>query len=163
MSNQPPNTGNNQSRNRRNQNGPQQNQQNQQAAPPDISTALNIIDNTALNNQSFYTGRVNINTAGVIVLTALLEGNRELAENIVLYRDGLAGGFTGMTDLQQIEGMTLDSLKKLVDLVSVRSSVYEIDCTAQSHATGLEFHIKTIINREQDEGRILYWREGSSH
>ena len=143
--------------------GNRDNQQNQPATPPDIGTALNIIDNAALNNEQFYTGRVNINTAGVIVLTALLEGNRELAETIVAYRDGLAGGFTGMADLQDIEGMSLDAIKKLVDLTSVRSSVYEIDCAASSNATGLTFHTKVIINREEDEGKILYWREGNSH
>jgi DNA uptake protein ComE-like DNA-binding protein len=138
-------------------------QQEVQSTPPDMSTALNIIDNAALNNRKFYSGRVNINTVGVIVLTAVLEGNRELAETIVAYRDGMAGGFTSMSDLQEIEGMTQDALKKLVDLVSVRSSVYEIDCVAHSNATNLEFHVKAIVNREQSEGRILFWREGNSH
>ena len=139
------------------------NQQNQQGQPPDVGTALSIIDNAALNNRQSYTGRVNINTAGVIVLTALLEGDRELAENLVAYRDGLAGGFTGMADLEQVQGISIEGLRKLVDLTSVRSSVYEIDCTATSNATGLQFHTKAIVNRQQDEGRILYWREGSSH
>ena len=128
-----------------------------------MNTALNIIDNAALNNRKFYSGRVNINTTGVAVLTSVLEGNRELAESIIAYRDGMAGGFTSMTDLQAIEGITQDALKKLVDLVSIRSSVYEIDCVAYSDATNLEFHVKAIVNREQSEGRILFWREGSSH
>ena len=128
-----------------------------------MNTALNIIDNVALNTNRFYSGRVNINTAGVVVLTSLLGGNRELAESIIAYRDGMVGGFTSMADLQAIEGMTQNSLKKLVDLVSIRSSVYEIDCVAYSDATNLEFHVKAIVNREQSEGRILFWREGSSH
>jgi type II secretory pathway component PulK len=124
---------------------------------------LNIIDNAALNNRKFYSGRVNINTVGVIVLTAVLEGNRELAESIIDYRDGMAGGFTSLSDLQDIEGITHDVFKTLVDHVSVRSSVYEIDCVAHSNATNLEFHVKAIVNREQSEGRILFWREGNSH
>ena len=139
------------------------NQQDQPATPPDLNTALGIIDNAALNNRKFYSGRVNINTAGVVVLTAVLEGNRQLAESITTYRDGMAGGFTSMADLQDIEGMTQEMLKKLVDLVSVRSSVYEIDCIAYSNATNLEFHVKAIVNREQSEGRIIYWREGSNY
>jgi type II secretory pathway component PulK len=150
--------------NSKQQPNPQDNRQNQEqpATPPDVNTALKIIDNAALNNNKFYAGRININTVGIVVLTAVLEGHRELAESIVAYRDGLAGGFTGMTDLQDIEGMTQEMLKKLVDLVTVRSSVYEIDCTAFSNATNLKFHVKAIVNREQSEGRIIYWREGSS-
>ncbi|MHC4291194.1 MAG: hypothetical protein ACYSTR_03170 [Planctomycetota bacterium] len=138
-------------------------QQDTQATPPNLNTALNIIDNAALNNNQFYSGRININTVGVIVLTAALEGNRELAESIIAYRDGMAGGFTRMTDLQEIESMTKDILKKLVDLVSVRSSVYEIDCQAFSNATNLKFRVKAIVNREESEGRIIYWREGNSY
>ena len=138
-------------------------QQDIQSTPPDLNTALSIIDNAALNKKKFYSGRVNINTAGVVVLTAILEGNRELAESIIAYRDGMAGGFTRMTDLQDIEGITKDVFKTLVDLVSVRSSVYEIDCVAYSDATNLELHVTAIVNREQSEGRIIYWREGSSH
>ena len=136
-------------------------QQEAQAIAPDLNTALTIIDNAALNNKKFYSGRININTAGIVVLTSVLGGHRELAESIIAYRDGMAGGFTSMTDLQAIEGMTQDAIKKLVDLVSIRSSVYEIDCVAYSDATNLEFHVKAIVNREQSEGRILYWREGS--
>ena len=139
------------------------NQQDQPAMPPDLNTALSIIDNAALNNRKFYSGRVNINTAGVVVLTAVLEGNRQLAESITTYRDGMAGGFTSMADLQDIEGMTQEMLKKLVDIVSVRSSVYEIDCVAYSNTTNLKFHVKAIVNREQSEGRIIYWREGSNY
>ena len=138
-------------------------QQEVQSTPPDMKSALNVIDNAALNNKKFYSGRVNINTAGVVVLTAVLEGNRELAESVIAYRDGMVGGFTSMADLQGIEGMTQDSLKKLVDFLSIRSSIYEIDCVAYSNATNLEFHVKAIVNREQSEGRIIYWREGSSH
>ena len=139
------------------------NRQEQSATPPDLNTALKIIDGASLNNRKFYAGRVNINTVGVAVLTAVLEGNRELAESIISYRDGMAGGFTGMADLQGVEGITTDVLKTLVDLVSVRSSIYEIDCTAYSNATNLKFQVKAIVNREQSEGRIIYWREGSSH
>lgn len=134
-----------------------------EATAPDMKTALDIIDNTALNNRTFYAGRVNINTAGLVVLTAVLEGNRELAQSIIAYRDGMAGGFTSMSDLLEIEGITQESLKKLVDYVSIRSSVYEIHCTAFSEATSLEYHVEAIVNREQSEGRILLWREGSSY
>ena len=158
-SNRNSNQSSNQSSNSRGNN----NRQEQSSTPPDLTTALKIIDGVSLNNNKFYSGRVNINTVGIAVLTAVLEGNRELAESIIAYRDGMAGGFTGMADLQGIEGITTDVLKKLVDLVSVRSSVYEIDCTAYSNATNLKFHVKAIVNREQSEGRIIYWREGSSH
>ena len=145
----------------RNSNAGGPNQQ-QEATTPDLKTGLAIIDGVSLNDRKFYSGRVNLNTAGVVVLTAVLSGNRELAESIVAYRDGLAGGFTGLSDIQGVEGITLDLIKKLADYTCIRSSVYEIDCIAYSNATDLKFHSKAIVNREQSEGRILYWREGSN-
>lgn len=139
------------------------NTQQSQAVQPDTATALSIIDNASLGSRaSTAVGRVNINTAGVIVLTAVLEGNRELAQSIVVYRDGLAGGFTSMADLEGIEGITQDALSKLADSTTIRSSIYEIDCVATSRATNLEYHVKAIVNRDESEGRIIYWREGSN-
>jgi type II secretory pathway component PulK len=116
-------------------------------------------DQIALDGQPLVQGRININTAPVIVLEALLEGNRELAENIIAYREGLDSGFETLEQIGQVEGMTEAILKGIIDQLTVRSSVFQIRSTAVSDATGQSYALEVILNRDEQNGRILYWRE----
>lgn len=120
---------------------------------------LSKADQISLDGQAFTQGRVNVNTAGVIVLEALLEGNRELAENIIAYREGLDSGFETLEELSQVEGMTETILKGIIDQVTVRSSIFLVRSKAVSGATGQSYAVEVILNRDEQNGRILYWRE----
>lgn len=141
-----------------------QNQQQEQPAaePLDSTTVLGMADKITLTNRQYITGKVNINTADVIVLTAMFEGNRELAQNLIAARQGLGGVFLSLTDLQQVEGMTQDNLTTFLDRMTIRSSIFEINATAVSKATGLRYRIEAIVNREASQGQMTYWREGIS-
>lgn len=144
---------------------PQQTRQPQQqerppAEPLDMAAVLNLADRISLTNRRIIRGKVNVNTAGVVVLTALFEGNRELAQNVIAAREGLGGMFLSFTDLQQVEGMTQDRLRSFLDRMTLRSSVFEIHVTAASGATGLRYQVEAIVDRAASQGQILYWREG---
>ena len=113
-----------------------------------------------MTNRQFIRGKVNINTAGLEVLTAVFEGNRELAQNIIAARQGQGGVFMSLSELEKIDGMSQDILKKQLDILTVRSSVFQIQATATSEATGLEYRVEAIVNRDAAQGQIYYWREG---
>lgn len=131
--------------------------------PLQWETLMEIIDKSTLNSNNYLSGRVNVNTADVVVLTALLGGNRQLAENIVAWRQGSIGGFSSVGDLEQVEGMTRAMLTDLLDFITVRSSVYEIRSTAASAATNLTYTIEALVNRDLNGGQVLYWHEGVQH
>lgn len=133
-------------------------QQNTGTAPS-WQSVLSKADQIGFSSQTVTAGKVNINTAGLIVLTALLQGQRDLAENIITYREGRAAGFETLQDLAGVEGMTETILKQIIDLVDVRSSVFSIQSTAVSDATGQKYTLEVILNRDEQNGRILYWRE----
>ena len=140
------------------------NQQPEQPAaePLDAATVLGMADKITLTGRRYITGKVNVNTADVIVLTALFEGNRELAQNLIAARQGLGGVFLSLADLQQVEGMTQDTLGTFLDRMTIRSSIFEVNVTATSQATGLRYRVEAIVNREAAQGQITYWREGIS-
>ena len=80
----------------------------------------------------------------------------------MLFRSGLGGVFLSLTDLQQVEGMTQDNLTTFLDRMTIRSSIFEINATAVSKATGLRYRVEAIVNREVSQGQMTYWREGIS-
>ena len=119
---------------------------------------LQKADQIALDGQPFTQGHVNINTAGEIVLDALF-GSREMAENIIAYREGLDSGIQSLDELNQVQGMNDSILQGVIDQLALRSSVFQIRSTAVSDATGQSYTVETILNRDDQNGRILYWRE----
>ena len=139
---------------------PGQQQEPPPAEPLDAATVLGIADKITLTNRRTVTGKLNVNTAGLVVLTALFEGNRELAENVIAAREGLGGVFLSLEDLQQVEGMTQDMMSRYLDQITIRSSIFEIHATAVSQATEQRYKIEAIVNREASQGQITYWREG---
>lgn len=131
----------------------------QTGTPPSWQSVLSKADQIAFSSETVLPGKVNVNTAPLMVLDALLEGQRQLAENILAYREGRSVGFATLEDLSQVEGMTETVLKQIIDQVDVRSSVFSISSKAVSDATGQTYTLEAILNRDEQNGRFLYWRE----
>ncbi len=130
------------------------------ATPPDWNTVLAHCDKLTVTGRSSIRGQLNINTAGLMVLTAFFEGDRELAENIIAAREGRGGAFNNLAELAQTTGMSEAKLKKFIDRLTVRSSVFEVTVTAVSEATGLRYRVEAVVNRDLADGQIYYWHEG---
>ncbi len=131
----------------------------QAGTPPSWQSVLSKADQIAFSSETVLPGKVNVNTAPLMVLYALLEGQRQLAENILAHREGRSVGFATLEDLSQVEGMTETILKQIIDQVDVRSSVFSISSKAVSDATGQTYTLEAILNRDEQNGRFLYWRE----
>ncbi len=135
-------------------------QQQVEPVPLDAATVLGMADKITLTNRRSVAGKININTAGLVVLTALFDGNRELAEKVYSTREGLGGAFIDLSDILMVDGMTQDVLRTYLDRIAIRSSIFEIRATAVSTVTGLTYRVEAIVNREASQGQVLYWREG---
>ncbi len=127
----------------------------------DRDTFYEIVDKITTTNRGKIRGSVNINTAGVDVLTALLEGKMEVAQDIITYRQGLDDGISSLAELQNVESITEDIAKKLVAYVTTRSSVYSVYITAEAETTGGRYSVEAVVDRSKSPAEILYWREGT--
>jgi len=138
-------------------------QQSQQGQPLDGETFLKVLDKITLSNQKFLAGTMNINTADVEVLEALLEGDETLALGIVKARQQRGGVYSSLGELMEVEGMSKERLAKLADVLSVRSSVFSIRSEGISKVSGLRTYIEAVLRRQSGQTQILYWLEGVGH
>ncbi len=129
--------------------------------PLDIETYQRIVDDITVVDEEIIPGRLNINTAKRQVWVALLEGDEELAEAIVNYRDMNTQGMMSIGELLNVRGMTIEKYQKIADRVSPRSFVFRICCRATSKSTGAEYKLECVVERASEESTILYWYEGS--
>lgn len=130
------------------------------AAPLDLKTVLSIADKITVVDKPKLVGRVNINTASVEVLTALLDDREDIAEDIILYRAGQLDGITSLGDLSSISSLNKTSIKKIIDLVTVRSSIFTIYSYANADQTGARSTLEAVVDRNISPVKILYMRTG---
>lgn len=104
---------------------------------------------------------MNINTASLSVLTALLEGRQEVAEDIIAHRESLMDGIVSIADLKDISSIDLDLAKKFIDYVTTRSSVYTIQVKAMATTTGATYETLAVVDRARTPAQVLYYREGA--
>lgn len=130
------------------------------AAPLDLETVLSIADRITVMDESELIGRVNINTASVEVLTALLEGRDDVAENIVLYRTGQLDGITSLSDLSGIASLDESLIKQMLDFITVRSAIFTIYSYANADQTGARSILEAVVDRNTSPVQILYMRTG---
>ena len=116
-----------------------------------------------MTSQPRIRGRVNINTAHLHVLTALLEGEEQVAQDIIAYRDGLSDGMVSVTELAEVESIDLETAKDFIDFVTTRSSVYRIGVTATGQTTQREYKIEAVVDRSMSPTEILYYRQGANN
>jgi type II secretory pathway component PulK len=131
-----------------------------QTQPLDWATFSRIFDQITISENTSITGQININTVGIEVLRAFLEGNDDLANKIISYRNSQGGEITNVCNLINIDGMTQQTLAKYLDQFSVRSSVYLIRATAQSKSCGVHYFIEMVVDRDREGREVLYKLEG---
>lgn len=141
----------------------QADQEGDEAKPLDLETFKEIADGITVSDEDILVGRVNINTAPRVVLTALLEGNEQLADEIVAYRDMREQPMTSIADLLDLKTVTIETFKKIAGLVTVRSDVFSLRAQATDNATGLAYTATAIVDRTGTGSDIVYWYEGIGH
>lgn len=119
------------------------------------------------NNPHDYTydGRININTAGIPVLAALLPAGLEfLAPEMTAFRKETSGGeylydLTSPTWYRQVPGM--EDVEIDSSLVAVKSDLFRIRCRARENQSSMAARV--VVRREQKKSgewkcRVLHWQ-----
>jgi DNA uptake protein ComE-like DNA-binding protein len=148
---------------------PQGNQNSDQAQPLDLQTFSQIADKITTDGSDKLPGKININTAPKVVLTALLGGGdsaERTAEEIITYRNSLLYGIESIGELLEVPSMRINTFKNIVDLITTRSDVYTIRCTATADRNGkqgAQLETEAVVDRGESPCKILYWYQGASN
>ena len=107
-------------------------------------------------------GKMNINTVPAKLLRFILreqfEEDEAIADNILSLRQS-PEGILSISELQDIPGMSDETFQNLVSMFGVSSTVFSINCTGRSTASGLEVEMNVIVDRSTVPIRILEYRE----
>ncbi len=132
-----------------------------QSQPLDVQTWYDIVDKITVTDETVVPGRVNINTAGRDVLTALLGGEEQVALDIIAYRQALGQGMTTLGELKNVESMTQDIARRAMASLTTRSNVYNVKTTATADATRIIRTVEAVVDRGKSPAEILYLRAGA--
>ncbi|MCP5461588.1 MAG: helix-hairpin-helix domain-containing protein [bacterium] len=105
----------------------------QDNADPSTPVTENSLDRLVLQPSGFIPfihGKINLNTADVYTLAAIPGVDSALASNIVNYSYG--GAFTDLRELMSVSGMTFSQFCKMFNLVTVRSSGFQVIVRGQA-------------------------------
>ena len=99
---------------------------------------------------------ININTAGLSVLSCLPGIDRQLAQAIVSYRQS-NGFFPNIAWLLKVPGMNRQIFKQVVPLLTARSETYRILSEGRVTSSGARQRIQVIVRVGlQDIGTLSY-------
>ena len=126
---------------------------------PDAIVFRQIADMITVTDAEIIPGRININTAGEIILQTLPGITDELAQRIVSHRSTLADGFTSVAELLTVPDMTVVRFKLFAGLITVRSNVFTIHSWGSADRTGLRHTVEAVVDRTDDGPYIIYWKE----
>ena len=135
----------------------------------DVQTFSKIADKITVVDSDKIPGKVNINTASKIVLTALMGGGdsaEQTAENIIAYRETLLYGMESIGELMDVPSMSVNTFQKIADLVTTRSDVYSIRCVATADRNGkkgAKLETEAVVDRVESPCKILYWYQGATN
>ncbi len=135
----------------------------------DLQTFASIADKITVDNSNKMPGKVNVNTASEIVLTALMGGGdsaEQVAENIIAYRETLLYGFESIGELLDVPSMTLNTFKNIAGSITTRSDVYSIRCVATADRNGpygAKLETEAVVDRVTSPCKILYWYQGATN
>ncbi|PWU08649.1 MAG: hypothetical protein C5B50_29180, partial [Verrucomicrobia bacterium] len=124
-----------------------------------------VATNFTTVNGPFFEGRVNVNTANLMVLTCLLGGDAGAAQQLISYRQSNPNGLTSIawvaTALGQSYSTALQSLEG-GDYVTTRSYQFSADIAAVGpHGRGYR-RVKFILDTSSGTPQILY-RQDLTH
>ena len=135
----------------------------------DLQTFSSIADKITVDSSEKLPGKVNINTASEIVLTALMGGGdsaEQTAENIIAYRETLLYGMESISELLDVPSMTVNTFKSIAGLITTRSDVYSIRCVAtadRNGPNGAKLETEAVVDRVSSPCKILYWYQGATN
>lgn len=95
---------------------------------------------------SYVPGRLNINTCEATTLEYLPMIEPELADAIIAARSSKTNGFENLAELLEVDGMSRQTLAGIVELLCVRSNVYELTSKGVDEKTGLEVEIVAVMD-----------------
>lgn len=119
---------------------------------------MDIADNITTGDGQDLPAVINVNTAGLDVLSCLPGMTRELAQSIISLRQS-GGYFNNIGELLKIPEMSHDILKQIAPLISTRSETYRILCEGRINSTGTRQRIQAIVHVGLSSQQILSWRE----
>jgi type II secretory pathway component PulK len=99
--------------------------------------------------------RINLNTAPYEVVMTLPQMTEAVAQEIVNYRT--ASPFLRRGDLRNVNGMTEEIFKAIIDSVTVQS--YQFRIIAEGREAETRMVIETVVDLSTDPPQFLYWRE----
>ena len=129
----------------------------------DIFTTYGLEREKTENGANWYSGRVNINTAGLYVLAGLLPGGmEELAQDLADYREQKTeegnvfvnhldkGWYKKVINLSEKEQDRLDSV------ITYSSDIFKVECTAQKNFTKAKLVAFLKREKHKESGKWLY-------
>lgn len=138
---------------------------------PGISNFATVYGIQAAQNGQFtYPGRINIGTATLPVLTALMPiGSEGFAQAIVDYREEMSGdeyvndisGSTWYTDVPGISALDGENMSVFQGFITTVSDVFRIEATAERN--DFKAIVSAVVKREQDDKsgkwkcRVMSW------
>ena len=129
----------------------------------DIETFRNIADRITINDDDKINGRVNINTAPREVLMTLLDEKQDVVEAIISHRQNLATGMESIADILDIKAVSVDNFKAIANNITTRSNVFSAQCLATAEATAACYRLQVVLDRDQENQPVIYWREGANN
>lgn len=117
-----------------------------------------IADDLTATDDKTQTGLININTAGLTVLSCLPGVDRDLARKIISWRQS-SGFFNNIAELLNVDGVTPDILKQIAPLITARSETYRILAEGRVESTGVSQRIQVIVRVNLDGVKTLAYRE----
>jgi general secretion pathway protein K len=116
------------------------------------------LDELTVTDEERLPGRVNVNTAPRAVLMALPEMTDAAADAIVKQRESAIGPFLSVGELFTGSALNEKQFKAMAELLTVRSSVFEIRATGTT-SRGIRRQITAVVDRGVDPIAILYWHQ----
>ena len=135
----------------------------------DVQTFSKIADKITVVDGDNIPGKVNVNTASEIVLAALMGGGdtaEQTAQNIIAHRETLLYGMESIGELLDVPSMSVNTFKKIADLVTTRSDVYSIRCVAtadRNGKNGAKVETEAVVDRVESPCKILFWYQGATN
>jgi DNA uptake protein ComE-like DNA-binding protein len=126
---------------------------------PDRNTFVTIADHITVTDRKIIPGRININTASVMVLQTLAGMDKPLAQQIDRYRQNNSAGFDNIAKLLEVPGVTVPIFRQVAPYITVRSNVFTIRSWGWAPRSDLRHTVEAVIDRGNGNPSILYWSE----